>query len=87
MPGIDDLKALSTLIRQRNILESEISKIIGRPAHSGHIGEFVASRIFKVELVESASNVGFDGRFSCGELAGKTVNGGAIMYRADGSTA
>ena len=39
MPGINDLKALSTLIRQRNIMEGEISKIIDRPAHSGHIGE------------------------------------------------
>ena len=74
MPGKDDLKALSALIGQRNILEREISEIIGRPAHSGHIGEFVASRIFNIALVESASNAGFDGHFSRGELAGKTVN-------------
>ena len=74
MNGMEDLKTLSALIRQRNILEREISEIIGRPAHSGHVGEFVASRIFNIELIESASNAGFDGRFSRGELAGRTVN-------------
>ena len=74
MNGMEDLKTLSALIRQRNILEREISEIIGRPAHSGHVGEFVASRIFNIELIESASNAGFDGRFSRSELAGRTVN-------------
>ena len=70
----DDIKVLSELIRQRNVLEREISVIIGRPAHPGHIGEFVASRIFDITLIRSASNRGFDGRFTHGKLAGMTVN-------------
>ena len=69
-----DLELLSDLIRCRNALDREISEIIGRPAHTGHIGEFVASRIFDIALVDSASNKGFDGRFSRGELAGATLN-------------
>ena len=70
----EDLELLSELIRFRNALDREISVIIGRPAHTGHIGEFVASRIFDIALVDSAPNKGFDGRFSRGELAGATVN-------------
>lgn len=67
------LKVLSALIRRRNFPEREISEIIGRPAHPGHLGEFIASQIFHIDLVEAASNTGFDGRFAQGELAGMTV--------------
>ena len=70
----DQLCELASLISQRNSIENEISAIIGRPAHSGHIGEFVASLIFDIELAESASNKGTDGHFTRGCLAGKSVN-------------
>ena len=70
----DELKSLAALIKERNAVENEIAAIIGRPAHPGHIGEFVASRIFDIELFESAVNKGSDGHFREGGLAGKSVN-------------
>ena len=70
----DELGRLSALIRQRNGIEAEIASIIGRPAHPGHIGDFVAARIFDIELVESATRKAMDGYFAKGPLAGKSVN-------------
>lgn len=68
------LRKLAELIRARNALHEEISAIIGRPALMGHVGEFVASQIFNIQLEESAAAKGMDGRFTAGPLAGKTVN-------------
>lgn len=65
---------LALLIRQRNQVDAKIATIIGRPAISGHIGEFVASHVFGIALENSAANEGYDGRFASGPLAGKTVN-------------
>ena len=50
------------------------ARIVGRPALIGHVGEFIASRIFRIELERVANARGFDGRFADGSLAGKTVN-------------
>ena len=71
---VDDLKKLSGLIHERNLLEREITKLIGRPAQIGHLGEYIASKVFDIDLHESASNKGFDGGFSTGPLAGCTAN-------------
>ena len=70
----DELKSLASLIKERNGVEGKIAGIIDRPAHPGHIGEFVASKIFNIELPESAVNKGSDGYFREGSLAGKSVN-------------
>ena len=69
-----DLRALAELIRERNENEVAISGIIGRPALLGHIGEYVASRIFDIELHESAVHPGSDGRFQSDPLVGKSVD-------------
>lgn len=71
---MSDLEGLSALIKKRNTLEREIARIIGRPGLPGHIGEYIAARIFSIELEESASRRSIDGRFRDGALAGKTVN-------------
>jgi len=71
---MSDLKKLSDLIYERNRIGKSISKIIGRPALSSHIGEYIASNIFNIELEESATSKGIDGRFTEGPLKGKTVN-------------
>lgn len=65
---------MSALLSKRNNIDEEISRIIGRPALQGHIGEFIASRIFNIELEQSAVAKGIDGRFRDGPLKGKTVN-------------
>ena len=49
-----DLQSLAALIRARNAIEIPITQIIGRPSQLGHIGEFIASRIFDIALEESA---------------------------------
>ena len=58
MTARDELQRLASLIKERNAVENEIAGIIDQPAHSGHVGEFVASRIFDIELPESAVNKG-----------------------------
>ena len=68
------MRRLAAFIRQRNGIDREISEIIGRPAHPGHMGEFLASRIFNIRLADSATTKGIDGHFVDGPLAGKSVN-------------
>ena len=41
---------------------------------SGHAGEWIASRLFDIELETSASAAAIDGRFRSGPLAGRTTN-------------
>lgn len=55
-------------------MSEEITGIIGRPALNSHIGEYVASVIFGIELEESATAKGIDGYFAEGSLKGKSVN-------------
>ena len=68
------LKRLAALIAERNSVNTEIARLIGRPAFDGHITEFLAAEIFGIDLHGSAANRGFDGRFREGQLAGRTVN-------------
>lgn len=55
-------------------MSEEIAGIIGRPALNRHIGEYVASMLFGIELEESATAKGIDGYFNEGSLKGKSVN-------------
>ena len=70
----DELKELSRLIKLRNQTEVKGSRIIGRPFIIGHIGEYIASEIFDIELNKSASAKDHDGYFRSGKLKGSTVN-------------
>jgi len=70
----DDLNKLSVLLAQRNRLDEQIAVLIGRPAQTGHLGEFIASAVFDIELAPSASTRGIDGWFRAGPLEGQTVN-------------
>jgi len=69
-----ELIALVKLIRQRNKVDKSISAIIGCPALVGNIGEFIASKIFDIDLRESRSYGGNDGTFKAGNVADSTVN-------------
>ena len=70
----DQLTQLASLIGKRNTLDEEIARIIGRPALRGHIGEFIASLVFDIQLNPSAAAKASDGRFSSGPLTGRSVN-------------
>lgn len=74
MSMTDELKRLAAAIRRRNKTDRAIARIIGQPAEKGHIGEFIASRIFGIKLSESAAHKGADGRFRKGPLRNKSVN-------------
>ncbi|MCH7904309.1 MAG: hypothetical protein IH944_07045 [Armatimonadetes bacterium] len=69
-----DLEELAVAISQVNIASDRVASIIGRPALRGHIGEFIASKVFNIQLHESAAHKGSDGVLLDGVLAGSTVN-------------
>lgn len=71
---MSDLLHLAALMQRRNDVDHQIASIIGRPPHSGHIGEFVAAAIFGIDLQASAATKGHDGFFREGPLAEKSVN-------------
>ncbi len=70
----DDLERLAGLVRIKNKADAAIAELIGRPSAPGNIGEFVAAAVFAIQLVPSGSHPGYDGVFSAGHLAGRTVN-------------
>lgn len=69
-----DLAELAALLRERNVVDERIGRLINRPMAAGHAGEWIASRIFDIELEHSAVAKAIDGRFRSGPLAGKSVN-------------
>lgn len=69
-----DLERLAELIRIKNDADAAIAELIGRPSAPGNIGEFVAARVFAIKLMASGAHPGYDGTFTSGPLAGKTVN-------------
>jgi hypothetical protein len=69
-----DLEQLASLIREHNRIGERIASIIGRPALTGHLGEFLAREIFDIDLASSANNRASDGIFRNGSLRGKSVN-------------
>ena len=71
---MEDLKQLAKAIQRKNSVGAEIARIVGRPALLGHVGEYIAARIFGIALEQSAARKGIDGYFTRGNLAGKTVN-------------
>lgn len=68
------LENLARLIRARNENEAQISAITGRPGSIGHLGEYVAAKIFDIRLAESATYKAIDGWFNSGPLEGRSVN-------------
>jgi hypothetical protein len=73
---VDDveLDAIATLLADRNAIDEKMAAITRRPMTSGHLGEWIAARVFGIELESSASAAAIDGRFTCGPLAGRSVN-------------
>jgi hypothetical protein len=68
------MKRIAELLRRRNALDVEIAAIIHRPMTSGHLGEWIASQIFDVELEPIAVAAAIDGKFRSGPLQGRRVN-------------
>lgn len=51
---------MAVLIANKNDIDGKIASIIERPTLIGHVGEYIASRIFNITLAESASHKGSD---------------------------
>ena len=71
---MDELTQLAALLKQSNAIADQIATLIGRPTEIGHLGEFIASKIFHIDLLDSASHKSIDGHFVDGTLAGRSVN-------------
>jgi hypothetical protein len=69
-----DVARIAEILHERNALDKRIAGIINRPMTSGHLGEWIAARIFDIQLERAATAPAVDGRFTQGNLAGKTVN-------------
>jgi hypothetical protein len=68
------VQTIAMLLRERNTIDAKIATIIGRPMTSGHLGEWIAARIFGIALESSATATAIDGRFTSGALLDRTVN-------------
>jgi len=69
-----ELAELAALLRERNVLDARLGRLLDRPVNTGSIGELIAARIFDIELSATANAAGYDGHFTKGVLAGRTVN-------------
>jgi hypothetical protein len=68
------MRRIAELLRERNAIDEQIAAITHRPMTSGHLGEWIASQVFDIELEPSAAAAAIDGRFRSGPLRGRTVN-------------
>ena len=71
---MSDLEQLAELVATHNSLAGKITSVIGRPALMGHVGEYIASRIFGIRLEQAATAKSIDGVFTEGPLVGRSVN-------------
>jgi hypothetical protein len=69
-----ELAELAALLRECNALDARLGRLLNRPVNTGSIGEWIAARIFDIELEAAAKVAGYDGHFTTGALAGRTVN-------------
>jgi hypothetical protein len=49
-PYDTELAELGALLRERNALEARMGRVLDRPVNTGSIGEWIAARIFDIEL-------------------------------------
>jgi hypothetical protein len=70
----EDIHKIASLLRERNLIDEKIAAVIERPMTAGHLGEWIAARVFDIALETSAVTAAIDGRFKAGSLRGRTVN-------------
>jgi hypothetical protein len=70
----EPLTQIARLLHERNWIDARIAEIVDRPMTAGHLAEWIAAQLFAIRLAADARHPGYDGRFTEGKLAGKTVN-------------
>ncbi|MEN3000573.1 MAG: hypothetical protein ABDI19_01880 [Armatimonadota bacterium] len=73
---MEELHRLAELVMQRNLIDYQIARILKMPAIQPYVARYIAAAIFGIELPSLACS---RGRFTQGELAGKSVE---IRWRA-----
>lgn len=68
------LQELAQQIRNLNDIMEEVFHLIGESCEKGHVGEFIASEIFDIQLFPTKTVKRTDGVFRIGQLRGKSVN-------------
>jgi hypothetical protein len=58
----EQLRRLSELLRQRDLLDAEIAAITERSARPGDVGEFIATAVFDIALAPIATQPGLTAR-------------------------
>lgn len=82
-PVDENLRVIAELLSQRNALDERIGSITGRPMTAGHLGEWIASRIFDIELEQSAAAKGMtDGSHPARGRDGPSTSSGTSNARA-----
>ena len=74
MFSMNSIGKLADLLKDRNKIDQQIAGIISRPAEKGHISEWIASKVFSIELNRNRNEKGYDGIFTEGSLKGKKVD-------------
>lgn len=69
-----ELAELAVLLRERNVIDARLGQILDRPVNTGSIGEYIAAQVFDIKLEAAANVAGYDGHFTTGALAGRSVN-------------
>jgi hypothetical protein len=69
-----DLAFLASLLKSRNTIDIKIANIIGRPTHLQDVGEYIASVVFGIVLVDPATHKRSSGHFTRGLLTGSSVD-------------
>ena len=67
---MNEVRRVAELIRERNRVDAALSACIRRPALPGHLGDWIAARVFGIDLDHQVTAKGVDGRFA----DGRTVN-------------
>lgn len=57
---IDEIEKVGRLLAASNAIDAQLAALMGRPMTAGHPGEWLAARIFGIDL---------DGPFSVGSVA------------------
>lgn len=71
---LSTLPGLAALLRIRNPIDAEIAAVIHRPMTAGHLGEWIAARVFGIVLEANANHKASDGHFRGGPLDGCSVD-------------
>jgi len=81
----DELERLAALVQIKNDADAAIAALRGRPSASGNIGEFVAARVFTIQLMTSGSHPGHDAETVSADMAPSMSPGRTLEARPNWS--